>query len=183
MKRFLFLLIVSIPLTCTSQEKVKPADSIDTIVHYLPHPRMYDLRYSLGVFPEVQFINSPVIGISASYARLLDVEWSAFGRGVNVGVEFDPLERFYGPKATVWGALFVLVFGVNASFSAMYYFQGSESGLYFRPEIGIGIPCIHLKYGFGFRVAGDELTGIQRHSLTLGAHIPVFKHVPRKRKP
>jgi len=176
MKRFLFLFILCIPVIGTSQVDVKPVDSTDTVIHYPAYGRMYHLRYSLGVFPEIQFINSPVIGVSASYARLLDVEWSAFGRGVNVGVEFDPLEKFYGPKITVWGALFALVFGVNAGFSTMYYFQGNESGLYFRPEVGIGIPCIHLKYGFGFRVAGDELTGIQRHWLTLGAHIPIFRY-------
>jgi hypothetical protein len=142
---------------------------------------MHYLRYSLGVFPEVQFINSPVIGMSVSYARLLDVEWSAFGRGVNLGFEFDPLEQFYGPKLTLWTAGFALILGGNVSMSAMYYFQEDRSGMYLRPEIGIGIPCIHMKYGFGFRVAGDDLTGIQRHSLTLGAHIPIFKH-ERKRK-
>lgn len=176
MSRLFFLFIILFPLSGSAQNEFRYADSLDTTMRYPPHQRRYNLRYSLGVFPEIQFINSPVIGVSASYARLVDVEWLALGRGVNLGFEFDPLEKFYGPKVTVWSASFALFLGFNASFSAMYYFQGSREGLYLRPEIGIGIPCIHLKYGFGFRAAGDELMGIQRHSLTLAAHIPLFQH-------
>lgn len=57
----------------------------------------------------------------------------------------------------------------------MYYRQNNLGGLYLRPEIGISIPRLHLKYGFGFRIAGDELLGIQQHSLTLGYHFTLVK--------
>ena len=102
MKRFIFLLILLLPLFGNAQIYNGHRDSSDTFIRNTSHYGMYHLRYSLGVFPEVQFINSPVIGMSVSYARLLDVEWSAFGRGVNLGFEFDPLEKFYGPKLTLW---------------------------------------------------------------------------------
>ena len=179
MKRLLLLFILLYSVNGTSQVDSYRTDSLDTHSYFV-RPGLYNLRLSLGVYPEVQFINSPVIGAGISYARLLDVEWSSFNRGVNVGFEFDPLERFYGPKLTVWGDMFAIFLGLNASFSAMYYFQGNEAGLYFRPEVGIGIPRLHLKYGFGFRVAGDELTGIQRHSLTLGYHFILFERDVRK---
>ena len=55
----------------------------------------------------------------------------------------------------------------------MYYRQNIFWGLYLRPEIGI--PRLHLKYGFGFRIAGDELIGIQQHSLALGHHFTLVK--------
>ncbi|MDG1331975.1 MAG: hypothetical protein P8P74_06580 [Crocinitomicaceae bacterium] len=184
MKRFVFLFVVFMPLIGYSQIEKRYLDSLDSVPHRpMVNNPVVNLRYSLGVFPEIQMINSPVIGVSVSYARLLDVEWSAFGRGVNLCFEFDPLEKFYGPKLTVWSAMFALIVGGNLSMSAMYYFQDSRSGLYLRPEIGIGIPCIHLKYGYGFRVVGDEMTGIQRHSLSLGAHIPIFKYDKRAKKP
>jgi len=55
----------------------------------------------------------------------------------------------------------------------MYYRQNNLGGLYLRPEIDI--LRLHLKYGFGFRIAGDELIGIQRYSLTLGYHFTLVK--------
>ena len=95
MKGLAFLFIMFVPWIGNSQ--IEPTrDSLDTAVRYMPNHGMVHLRYSLGVFPEIQLINSPVIGVSVSYARLMDVEWTAWGRGVNVGVEFDPLEKFYG---------------------------------------------------------------------------------------
>lgn len=131
------------------------------------------IRRSFGVHPEIQFINSPVIGVSASIARLEEYEWSAISKGVNLGFEIDPLQEFYGPKLTVWGDLAVLLFGVNASVSTSYYFQDDQSAWFVRPEVGVGIPRLHLKYGFGFRVLGDDINGVQRHSLTLGYHITI----------
>ncbi len=147
----------------------------DTIIEGALFIPMFDLRRSFGIYPEIQFINSPVIGVSASLARLKDVEWSSFNRGVNLGFEFDPVQEFYGPKMTVWGDIFALFTGGNVGLSMMYYRQVNRGGLYLRPEIGIGIPRLHLKYGFGFRMVGDQIAGFQRHTLTLGYHFSLIK--------
>lgn len=135
----------------------------------------FAVKRSFGIYPEVQGVKSPVIGMSASYARLKKVEWTSFNRGVNLGWEFDPVHHFYGPKTSVWSDVFALFIGGNLSMSAMYYFQEGRSGLFLRPEIGIGIPRLHLKYGFGFRVVGDQINGFQRHTLTLGYHLSFVK--------
>ena len=120
------------------------------------YPRRYDTKRSIGIYPEIQFIKSPVIALSASYAHLRDVEWSSFNRGVNLGFEFDPVQKFYGPKVSVWGDVFALFLGVNAGLSVMYYQQDNLGGFYFRPEVGLGIPRLHLKYGFGVRMVEQE---------------------------
>lgn len=171
----LVLLIGFLPFSASSQTDSTSVDYGNSMFGIPGHGHMADLRLSLGIYPEVQFINSPVIGVSASFARLLDVEWSSFSRGVNVGFEFDPTQDFYGPKVSVWGDFFALFFGLNAGVSLMYYRQVNRGGLYFRPEIGIGIPRLHVKYGFGFRLAGEEIMGVQRHSLTLGYHFSLWR--------
>lgn len=176
MKNAIFCVLILIHLSSSAQSTNSCSEiHKDTAWQEIPHSWRFDYRRSFGIYPEVQFINSPVIGISASYAHLKDVEWSSFSKGVNLGFEFDPVQKFYGPKASVWGDIFALFLGLNASVSVMYYLQGDFRGLYLRPEIGIGIPRLHLKYGFGFRMVGDELSGIQRHSLTLGYHFTLVK--------
>lgn len=135
---------------------------------------MYNEFMSFGVYPEVQFIKGPVIGISASLAKVTQGEGAETDRGVNLGFDLAPIQRFYGPKVSVWADVFALIFPANATINMMYYFQEGRQGLYLRPEIGVGIPRLHLKYGFGFRLAGDELTGVLRHSISIGYHITFF---------
>ena len=173
MKRLLFPLIVLFPFFGSAQTEPTQTDSLDPIVSVIHQSWMYHTHNSFGVFPEIQFIKSPTIAVSASYARLTGGEWMSTAQGVNLGFEFDPLQQFYGPKASVWAAALALVLGGNVSLSTMYYFQENRSGWYLRPEVGIGIPQIHLKYGYGFRLLGDEIMGVPRHSLTLGAHITI----------
>lgn len=175
--RWILFLLLFLPSLSSNAQSIEYSTTYhtDTTWSNLPRPGMLYQRLSFGVYPEIQFINSPVIGVSASLAHLKDVEWTSWNRGVNLGFEFDPTQDFYGPKTTLWADMFALFLGLNASCSAMYYRQVNKGGLYLRPEIGIGIPRLHLKYGFGFRLAGDEIVGVQRHSLTLGYHFTLIK--------
>lgn len=176
MKITLFLALILSSLSSSAQITNEHSEiQKDTALQVIPQLNMFDFRRSFGIYPEIQFINSPVIGISASYAHLKDVEWSSFSKGVNLGFEFDPVQKFYGPKVSVWGDVFALFLGLNASVSVMYYRQDNLGGLYLRPEIGLGIPRLHLKYGFGIRMAGDNVSGFQRHTLTLGYHFTLVK--------
>jgi hypothetical protein len=145
-------------------------------------PRSYE-RTSFGIYPEIQFIKSPVIGISASYAHLRDVEWTSWNRGVNLGFEFDPIQKFYGPKLSVWGDMFALFMGFNAGLSVMYYRQDNHGGLYLRPEIGLGLPRFHIKYGYGFKMTGNYVSGFQRHTITIGYHISLVNRYQKIKNP
>ena len=174
MKQLIFLALLFCSFFGKAQEKNDSVNSrdFDSLMH---QHWMYHEYVSIGIYPEVQFINSPVLGISASLAKVTQGEGAETDLGVNLGFDYAPFQKFYGPKVSLWADVFALIFPANATVNMMYYFQEGRQGWYLRPEIGIGIPRLHLKYGFGFRFGGDEIVGVQRHSLTLGYHFSIIK--------
>lgn len=179
-KRIVFLLIIFLPYFGNAQVYQVPADSLDSVSMLTYESPFYRMSNSLGVFPEIQFIKSPIISLSASFSHYTGGEGGAKASGVNIGFDIAPFQIFYGPKVSLWTAAFAYFIGGNISINTMYYFQGDRSGWYLRPEIGIGLPLIHLKYGYGFLLSGDEINGFPKHSLTLGGHVPIFKLKKRK---
>lgn len=179
MRHLIFLILILYSFLGRAQGET---DSIDRrIPGSLMHQNwMYNEFLSFGIYPEIQFIKGPVIGISASVAKVTQGEGAETDLGANIGFDYAPIQRFYGPKVSLWADVFALIFPANATVNMMYYFQDGKEGLYLRPEIGVGIPRLHLKYGFGFRLVGDELTGVLRHSISLGYHITLHEHY-RKR--
>lgn len=174
MKQPILFVLAMVPfLLCSQVEN----DSIHTEIYdssvYFdwPHNEEY---LSFGLYPEVQYIRGPVVGISASVAKVMNGGHGAVNDlGINVGFDYAPIQRFYGPKLSLWADSYSPIFFIpmNATVNLTYYFQEDKKGLYCRPEIGIGIPRLHLKYGFGFRLAGDQLMGVAGHSIALGYHI------------
>lgn len=174
MKQLIFLLVVFSSFLGISQEE---KDTIIPDVSELPPYTswMYNSYETFGIYPELQYVKGPVIGLSASFAHVVEGEGGGSDIGINAGFDYAPIQRFYGPKVSLWADVLALFLPGNATVNVMYYFQDGKKGWYCRPEIGIGIPRLHLKYGFGFRMAGDELTGVSRHSISLGYHVSLIK--------
>ncbi len=84
---------------------------------------------------------------------------------MNLGLDFDPIQKFYEPKLSVLGGMLALFMGFNAGLSVMYYRQENHGGLHLRPEIGLGLPRSHLKYEGSFRILGDDITVVKRDTL------------------
>lgn len=181
MKQLILLVLVIPPFAgCSQVENDSIHEEIrdSLILRGWPHHEEY---LSFGLYPEVQYISGPVLGMSASLASVFEGNHGVvLDRGINLGFDYAPIQRFYGPKISLWADIFAIVLPANAAVNVMYYFQEDKKGIYCRPEIGIGIPRLHLKYGFGFRLAGDQLTGVAGHSIALGYHITLGRKLLAK---
>jgi hypothetical protein len=57
----------------------------------------------------------------------------------------------------------------------MYYLQDGYRVFVIKPEIGIGTTKLHLKYGYAFAFASNNLTGLARHTITLSCYVSFLK--------
>jgi hypothetical protein len=74
MKYVLLLLGLTFSLMSSSQVNLPVGKSINSMSRAYGWNDEYYTRRSIGVYPEIQFIRSPVIAVSASLDRLVDGE-------------------------------------------------------------------------------------------------------------
>ncbi len=80
-------------------------------------------------------------------------------------------EKFIiAPKIGAWMAN-----GAAYGLNLLYYTNGKEGSLCFRPEIGLGINVFKLTYGYNFRLVNRDFENVNMHALTFTFLIQVKK--------
>jgi hypothetical protein len=119
-------------------------------------------------------------GIGISRANFVYGEGSGRGSGVTVGALFIPEHNIYAPYISAWrSSNTFIIFGFYAGLRTLYYTDGKQGSLAFRPEIGFGMVKLNLHYGLQLYLT-DELPHLTRHSLTLSYYITTLPWKRRK---
>jgi len=112
----------------------------------------------------------PELGLVYGGAEL--GEYGGTVSGLFAAYEFSPNNRTQGVRLGGFGNITVVVIGVNAGASAIYYWHEEGSVVALRPEIGLGAYRLYFNYARNFFLS-DAIPGVQRGMFSVSFYLPL----------
>ena len=127
------------------------------------------VKRSVGLLTGITFGKNTFFDVGVSKNSKTVVGHHPFSYAYFASTELKLGDKFIlGPKIGAWIAGGAGALGVNMN----YYTDFDNSGLVFRPEIGVGFQNFKLVYGYNIIVTKYRLDGINRN---LGSIVYCFK--------
>ncbi|MEM6964960.1 MAG: hypothetical protein AAF573_09355 [Bacteroidota bacterium] len=142
----LLILLTSIPLFSQNHE----------LFSEIPEGRYYSIQVGkwltnsrlLMLAPEIHGFKSQTLGLSIAKMKSNDGEGGGNAKVIQLGAEYNLLEKIIAPKISYWKGGWVFGFGGKIGINGLYYFDKNTSSPAVRPMIGIGIMYFHFNYGY-----------------------------------
>ncbi len=129
---------------------------------------------TLGIMPEYQFGNSAVsLGLSHGYFE--GGEWGGMGKGITANIGFLTRRNAYMASLGAWYYKYFIGAGpLLGARSITYWNTKGNTTFVLRPEIGLFLFLVQLKYGYDIRLNKDQIGLRHKHNFTVSFYLPVY---------
>ncbi|MEO0403700.1 MAG: hypothetical protein AAF193_02405 [Bacteroidota bacterium] len=143
----------------------KPPEAINSL---------YTYYNAIGLQASGHWVNSPFLGITATYHSLDLGEGGGRVFGGGLGVEGYVDDKILAPKAELWLHGFAFFLGGNLRLTAVYLNKDNDTNFILRPEVGLGLYRFYIYYGYNLFLEAP-FQGIGRNTLTMSFLLDVIR--------